>query len=63
MSKQASEPGREVTVGHPDYVPPPGVAERDVSGMSVNARRLALGHGGMTEQEIADAQAELDAAA
>lgn len=58
---EANDPGRNVTVSHPDYVPPaPTDTEVDPDAdLSLNARRLRDGGGGMSAHEVKHAEAEL----
>lgn len=55
---EASQPGRNVTVGHPDYVAPDaGEApsqdpHEGMEGLTLDQRRLKLGHGGLSAHEV-----------
>ncbi len=65
MSK--NEPGYEITVGHPHYVPPeatePVVPIADphegMEDLSLDARRLRFGHAGLSDHEDKIARAVL----
>lgn len=61
---EINQPGREVTVAHPDYKPRAGAPAEPDDGLSLTARRLKLhGAGGLSDHEVMLAQAELDDAA